>query len=153
MTVLITLTTVGADCSTFDIYSDVDGFLSAFETDIPKGSLLTGFSSSNVPDGTFTIRIKAKGLCSNYIDLNLDETPVTTTTTSSTSSTTTTLFSTNYCFEGRYAPDDSLHPDGGNVAFINKYGELEVINFIYYPDTISIEASSIVSTFAVRPCT
>ena len=90
MTILITLTTTGIDCSTFDIYSDVDGFVSAFETNVPKASLSAGFSSANVPDGTFTIRIKAKGLCSNYIDLNLDGSPITTTTTSSSSSTTTT---------------------------------------------------------------
>ena len=90
MTILITLTTVGLDCSTFDIYSNVDGFLSAFETDVPKASLSAGFSSANVPDGTTIIRVKAKGLCSNYIDLNLEGSPITTTTTSSSSSTTTT---------------------------------------------------------------
>ena len=67
MTILITLTTVGIDCSTFDIYSNVDGFLSAFETDVPKNSLLTGFSSANVPDGTTVIRVKAKGVCTNYM--------------------------------------------------------------------------------------
>ena len=84
MTILITLTTVGIDCSTFDIYSDVDGFLSAFETDVPKASLSAGFSSANVPENTTIIRIKAKGLCSNYIDLQLIN--ATTTTTSTTTS-------------------------------------------------------------------
>ena len=81
MTILITLTTVGADCSTFDIYSNVDGFLSAFETDIPKTSLSAGFSSANVPDGTTIIRVKAKGVCTNYIDINLSNITTTTTTT------------------------------------------------------------------------
>ena len=93
MTILITLTTVGIDCSTFDIYSDVDGFLSAFETDVPKASLLTGFSSANVPDGTTVIRVKAKGVCTNYIDITLPAI-TTTTTTSSTSTTTTTTTAT-----------------------------------------------------------
>ena len=83
MTILITLTTVGIDCSTFDIYSNVDGFLSAFETDIPKASLSAGFSSANVPDGTTIIRVKAKGLCSNYIDLQLINATTTTSTTTS----------------------------------------------------------------------
>ena len=82
MTILITLTTVGIDCSTFDIYSDVDGFISAFETDVPKASLSAGFSSANVPENTTIIRIKSKGLCSNYIDINLSS--ITTTTTSTT---------------------------------------------------------------------
>lgn len=94
MTILITLTTVGIDCSTFDIYSNVDGFLSAFETDVPKASLSAGFSSANVPDGTTIIRVKAKGLCSNYIDLQLIN--ATTTTTSSSSSTTTST-TTSMC--------------------------------------------------------
>ena len=92
MTILITLTTVGIDCSTFDIYSDVDGFLSAFETDVPKASLSAGFSSANVPDGTTVIRVKAKGVCTNYIDITLST--ITTTTTSSSSSTTTTTTTT-----------------------------------------------------------
>ena len=92
MTILITLTTVGIDCSTFDIYSDVDGFLSAFETDVPKASLSTGFSSANAPDGTTIIRVKAKGVCTNYIDITLST--ITTTTTSSSSSTTTTTTTT-----------------------------------------------------------
>ena len=81
MTVLITLTTIGTDCSLFDIYSNVDGFLSAFETDIPKTSLSAGFSSANVPDGTTIIRVKAKGVCTNYKDINLSAMTTTTTTT------------------------------------------------------------------------
>lgn len=83
MTILITLTTIGIDCSTFDIYSNVDGFLSAFETDVPKVSLSAGFSSANVPDGTAIIRVKAKGVCTNYIDLQLINATTTTTTTTS----------------------------------------------------------------------
>ena len=89
MTVLITLTTIGIDCSTFDIYSDIDGFISAFETDVPKASLSTGFSSANVPDGTTVIRVKAKGVCTNYIDINLSATTTTTTTILTTTTTTT----------------------------------------------------------------
>ena len=69
MTILITLTTIGTDCSLFDIYSNVDGFLSAFETDVPKASLSAGFSSANTPDGTTIIRVKAKEVCTNYIDI------------------------------------------------------------------------------------
>ena len=88
MTLLITLTTIGTDCSLFDIYSNIDGFISAFETDVPKASLSAGFSSANVPDGTTIIRVKAKGVCTNYKDITLPA--ITTTTTSSTSTTTTT---------------------------------------------------------------
>ena len=82
MTVLITLTTIGTDCSLFDICSNTDGFVSAFETDIPKASLSAGFSSANAPDGTTIVRVKAKGVCTNYIDINLSNITTTTTTTS-----------------------------------------------------------------------
>jgi hypothetical protein len=80
MTVLITLTTAGSDSGPFNLYSDVDGFLSAFETGVAKVDLLAGYSSSLVPDPTTIIRVMSSNpLCTNYIDLELY--PVTTTTT------------------------------------------------------------------------
>ena len=98
MTILITLTTVGIDCSTFDIYSNVDGFLSAFETDIPKASLSSGFSSANVPDGTTVIRVKSTGVCTNFTDILL---PGFTTTT-----TTTALTLNSYWYQGKWSEVD-----------------------------------------------
>ena len=85
----VTLTTAGADSGPFDIYSDLDGYLSAFETGVSKASLLAGYSSALVPNGTNNIRIKSIGVCVNYIDI-----PLTTTTTTSTSSTTTSSTTT-----------------------------------------------------------
>ena len=49
MTVYVTLTTAGADTGPFNLYSDVDGYISAFETDVPKASLLAGYTSSVAP--------------------------------------------------------------------------------------------------------
>ena len=89
MTVLITLTTAGTDSGPFDLYSDLDGYISAFESGVSKASLLAGYSSALVPDYTKTIRVKSNGVCLNYIDIPV-VTPTTTTTTSSSSSTTTT---------------------------------------------------------------
>ena len=106
MTILITLTTIGIDCSTFDIYSNIDGFVSAFETDVPKASLSSGFSSANVPDGTTIIRVKAKGVCTNYIDINLSSITTTTTTTILTTTTTTTTTGT-ISIESQQAGTDS----------------------------------------------
>lgn len=125
MTVLITLTTVGIDCSTFDIYSDVDGFLSAFETDVPKASLSAGFSSANVPDGTTIIRVKAKGVCTNYKDINL--TSITTTTTTSSSITSTTSTSTTVPPITCHQWQISTTTDGG-ATFTNCLGQIETIN-------------------------
>jgi hypothetical protein len=91
MIVLITLTSAGADAGPFDLYSDTDGFVTAFATGISKATLLGGYLSSAVPDGTTSIRIISTGTCTNYIYIPVE---VTTTTTSSTSSTTTTTTTT-----------------------------------------------------------
>ena len=120
MTILITLTTVGIDCSTFDIYSNVDGFLSAFETDVPKGSLLTGFSSANTPDGTTVIRVKAKGVCTNYIDITL---PTITTTTSTTTSMCTLVINSTVTTN-----PTNINEDDGTVT-INFSGGTDVVNY------------------------
>jgi hypothetical protein len=87
MTILITLTIAGADSGPFDLYSDLDGYISAFETGISKSSLLSGYSSALVPNGTTNVRVKSTGVCVNYIDIVLT-TPTTTTTT-------TTIFACN----------------------------------------------------------
>jgi hypothetical protein len=81
MTVLITLTTAGSDSGPFNLYSDVDGFVSAFEVGVAKVDLLAGYSSSLVPDPTTIIRVMSSNLlCTNYIDLELYPTTTTTTT-------------------------------------------------------------------------
>ena len=121
MTILITLTTIGTDCSLFDIYSNTDGFVSAFETDVPKASLSAGFSSANVPDGTTIIRVKAKGVCTNYKDINLSN--VTTTTTTSSSSTTTTTTTTEIvepCYTWKVTTLTN-----GSATYINCLGQEE----------------------------
>jgi hypothetical protein len=92
MTVLITLTTAGTDTGPFDLYSNLDGYVSAFETGVSKAALVAGYSSALVPNGTSTIRIKSTGVCVNYIDVTVITT--TTTTTSSSTSTTTSTTST-----------------------------------------------------------
>jgi hypothetical protein len=94
MTVLITLTTAGADTGPFNLYSNVDGYVSAFETGVSKSALVAGYSSALVPNGTTTIRIKSTGTCVNYIDVTVVTTTTTTSSTTSTSSTTTTTTST-----------------------------------------------------------
>jgi hypothetical protein len=78
MTVEITLTTAGADATLFDLYSDIDGFTTPFEIDVPVASLLAGYSSALVPDFTTIIRVQAKGDCVNYIDLECTTTTTTT---------------------------------------------------------------------------
>lgn len=87
----IVLTTVGDDTGPFNLYSNVNGFSSPFESGISKGDLLSGYISTVVPDSASIIRIQSMNpYCSNYVDLLL---PASTTTTST--STTTTTSTTN----------------------------------------------------------
>ena len=95
MTVLITLTTAGADSGPFDLYTNLDGYVSAFATGVSKSALLAGYSSSAVPDFATIIRVKSNGDCVNYIDITLVSPTTTTTSTSSTTTTTTTLAFSN----------------------------------------------------------
>lgn len=112
MTVLITLTTAGTDTGPFDLYSDADGYVSAFETGVSKAALQAGYSSSLVPNTATTIRVKSTGVCSNYVDISIT---TTTTTTSSTTTTTTTLFVCADCRNWEY--NGATIPLEGDVIF------------------------------------
>lgn len=81
MTVLITLTTAGADSGPFNLYTNLDGYVTAFATGVSKSALLAGYSSAAVPNFTTTIRVKSNGDCVNYIDIVLTGLTTTTTTT------------------------------------------------------------------------
>jgi hypothetical protein len=80
MTVLITLTTAGADTGPFDLYSNVDGYGSPFETGVSKASLIAGYSSSLVPDSAIIVRVMSDGDCTNFTDITILATTTTTTT-------------------------------------------------------------------------
>jgi len=108
----ITLTTAGADTGPFNLYSNIDGFLSPFETNVPKLNLEAGYISVVVPDATTVIRVTSvSGLCPNSIDLEI--TGITTTTSTSSSSTTstsstTTTTTTEACVLTQVGVDNTL---------------------------------------------
>lgn len=89
MTVTITLTLAGSDTGPFDLYSDADGYTTAFDTNISKSTLEAGFTTSAVPVDTTNVLVRSTGVCDRDLYLNVAGAPTTTTTTSSTSSTTT----------------------------------------------------------------
>ena len=106
MTVLITLTDAGADTGPFNLYSNIDGFTVAFETNVPKASLEAGYISILVPDTTSTIRVTSMNpTCSNSVDLLITGTTTTTTSSTSSTSTTTTLAP---CLEATIGVDNTL---------------------------------------------
>jgi hypothetical protein len=138
MTVLITLTVAGADSGPFNLYSDIDGFTSAFETGVSKAALLAGYSSSAVPDYTSIIRVLSTGDCTNYIDIVLDAPPTSsTTTTAPTTTTTTTLTCSQYILSVADVSGESA-----SVEYLNCAGVLED-QTIYWGSSISFCASII----------
>lgn len=72
MNIYVTITSAGADVGPFNLYSDVDGFISAFDTNVDKSTLLAGYSTT-APNGTTTVRIISVGVCTNYIDVIVSE--------------------------------------------------------------------------------
>lgn len=96
MTVLITLTTAGTDSGPFNLYTNLDGYVTAFATGVAKSALVAGYTSTVVPDGATIIRVKSAGACTNYVDLTISGSTTTTTTSSSSTTTTTTTSGTVY---------------------------------------------------------
>jgi hypothetical protein len=80
MFIYITLTSAGADSGPFNLYSNVDGYISAFATNVPKATLLAGYTVT-APAGTTTVRIMSTGVCTNFINVTVSVTTTTTTTT------------------------------------------------------------------------
>lgn len=68
MEIIVSIFSTGADTGPFNIYSNIDGFATAFETNIPKSKLLNGYHSTNVPPGTSIIRVKNLNVsCGNTV--------------------------------------------------------------------------------------
>jgi len=78
--IFITITSSGADTGPFNLYSNVDGFVSAFGVGINKAVLVAGYSTI-APAGTTTVRIMSNGVCTNFIDVIVSTTTTTTTST------------------------------------------------------------------------
>jgi len=104
MTITITLTLAGSDTGPFNLYSNVDGYITAFQTNIPRGTLVAGLTTATVPDGTTEILVKSTGACQRNLYLSVSGAPATTTTTTSTAApSTTTTTSTGVPPEYRLA--------------------------------------------------
>jgi len=70
---IITLASAGVDAGPFNLYSNTDSYVTAFETGISKASLLLGYTSVLVPDLTSVVRVKSTGTCTNYVDIGVDD--------------------------------------------------------------------------------
>ena len=133
MTVVITLTVAGTDSGPFDLYSDLDGYTSAFESGVSKAALLAGYPSALVPDYTTIIRIKSNGQCINYVDIDLYPT----------TSTTTSLYSGCQNVEV-YPP--ILNPGTYHtVGYLDCYGDPQIVSVANGSSMVTICTTSITS--------
>lgn len=112
--VLITLTTAGAATGPFNLYSNLDGYTTAFETGVSQGALIAGYLSILVPTGTTTIRVTSTGACTNSVDL-----PVTGITTSTTTSTTTAVLPTLADASSTLSPLGTCNVIGTTNIYLN----------------------------------
>ena len=72
MYAVITITNPGAEIGPFNLYSDADGYISAFETDVSLSDLLAGFATDQVPVGTTQIRVQSNNVfCSNFVPIGI----------------------------------------------------------------------------------
>ena len=71
MTAIITLILPGDDTGPFDLKSNVDGYSASFESGVSKSSLVSGYTSASVPDGSTIIRVQSTGVCTSYIDFSI----------------------------------------------------------------------------------
>ncbi len=92
MNVLITLTNPGVDTGPFNIYTNVDNYVTAVATNISRVTLISGYNAT-VPSTADTVKVESTGTCTSSIYLTVIQ-PTTTTTTSTSSTTTTTSSST-----------------------------------------------------------
>jgi hypothetical protein len=111
MTVLITLTLAGSDTGPFNLYSNADGYTTAFETGISRAALIAGYTSTLAPEGTTEVLVRSTGVCQRDLYLVVSGAPTTTTTSTSSTSTTSTSTTPNpeelYLADiGRYAGYD-----------------------------------------------
>ena len=117
MTVYLILTSAGLDTGPFDLYSDLDGFVTPFETGVLKATLILGYSTT-VPDYATIVRVKSTNDCVNYVDINLQYpiTSTTTTTTTTASPTTTTTTTAFVCVPVVYPLTGKAYPD---ISYVN----------------------------------
>jgi len=161
MTVLITLTAAGTDSGPFDLYSNFDGYVTAFETGVSKAALLGGYTSALVPDYTTIIRVMSTGDCINYVNITLENTTTTTTSTSSTTTTTTvapTTTTTSTAVPGCSLYESAPYDDQITISYIDCNGNPQAtIDFCYSAIcTYEVCAQSIISStetmFNMGPC-
>lgn len=101
--IFVKLNTAGSDTGPFMVYSNVDGYITAYGINITKANLTSGVTVT-VPDFTTSVKIRSNGKCTNSIIVNIAPAGSTTTTTTVIPSTTTTSSTTTTTTSGGGQP-------------------------------------------------
>jgi hypothetical protein len=131
----------GSDTGPFNLYTDSDGYTVPFATNVSAAALQAGYSST-VPNDATIVRVVSVGLCTNFINLDINLLPPTTTTTSSsststststtsTSSSTTTTTTTSQlllCYQAEIYPPIFNPGTFHTVEYLDCYGNPQIIN-------------------------
>jgi len=126
MIVLLTLTIAGSDTGPFDLYSDLDSYITPFETGVSKIDLEAGYTTE-APDYATIIRITSTGDCINSTDITLSDVDcvldgyVEQITTTTTTTTTIIVPCSGTSSSGGYQVDDqyvNLDSAGGVIVFL-----------------------------------
>ena len=91
--IFVKLNTADSDTGPFMVYSNVDGYITAYGINITKANLTNGVTVT-VPDFTTSVKIRSNGKCTNSIIVNIAPAGSTTTTTTVRPSSTTTSSTT-----------------------------------------------------------
>lgn len=83
MDIIVKLTTAGTNIGPlFNLYSDVDNYVTPFVTNVSKASLLSGYYTNLAPINTTIVRVKSMGVdCTNFVNVTVLPSTTTTTTT------------------------------------------------------------------------
>ena len=121
--------------SNFSLFSDLDGYVSAFETGVSKSSLASGYVSNFVPNGTTTVRVKSTdGSCLNtYVDLSISGLPAVTptptvTTTQQVILTTPTVTPTKTSIVTPFTITYDVGGAGGGQLIVKSAQNVELVN-------------------------
>ena len=156
MTIKVILTDIGTDAGPFDLYSNVDGFISAFATGVTAQQLLDGFPCQ-VTNNTTVVRVKSvNSRCNNYSDIG-----VTTTTTSTTAAPEFAYYIADYydcvyCEDGQIATDQVVKASTTTPVVLSKYYPLlatpTVVARITSVGTFSESADELDGSFTYPTC-
>jgi len=149
MSTKITITNAGTNISaTLDIYTNEHGYWTFFQNaslvDLKNGYIFTG------PVGATSYQVRDTGNCGAILELTCDISVTTTSTTlypqiTTSTTTTETPQCIEYCVEGIYEEGDTVHPDGGRVAYYDCQGIYAELHGIFNGVVSHFMAISIIS--------